>query len=45
MNDKEKNDCLYCFQPLDLADDKSIAEACKYSNVVINLIGAEYESK
>lgn len=33
------------FTPFDLRDDESIAKACRYSNVVINLIGRDYETK
>uniref|UniRef100_A0A1A9WH60 NADH dehydrogenase [ubiquinone] 1 alpha subcomplex subunit 9, mitochondrial n=1 Tax=Glossina brevipalpis TaxID=37001 RepID=A0A1A9WH60_9MUSC len=33
------------FHFYDLNDEKTIRKACKYSNVVINLVGREYETK
>lgn len=33
------------FHPFDLRDEDSIRRCVKYSNVVINLIGREYETK
>lgn len=33
------------FTPFDIRDDESIAKAVQYSNVVINLVGREYETK
>ncbi|KAL4713519.1 hypothetical protein ACJJTC_007757 [Scirpophaga incertulas] len=33
------------FTPFDLRDDESIAKAVRYSNVVINLVGRDYETK
>lgn len=33
------------FTPFDLRDDESIAKAVQYSNVVINLVGRDYETK
>ncbi len=35
--------CL--LQPFDLRDEDKIRESVKYSNVVINLIGREWETK
>lgn len=33
------------FQPYDLRDEESIRKAIKYSNVVINLVGRDFETK
>ncbi|XP_059060052.1 NADH dehydrogenase [ubiquinone] 1 alpha subcomplex subunit 9, mitochondrial [Achroia grisella] len=33
------------FTPFDIRDEESIAKAVRYSNVVINLIGRDYETK
>lgn len=33
------------FTPFDIRDEESIAKAVQYSNVVINLIGRDYETK
>ncbi|KAL0883801.1 hypothetical protein ABMA27_015891 [Loxostege sticticalis] len=33
------------FTPFDLRDEESIAKAVRYSNVVINLVGRDYETK
>ncbi|XP_068627734.1 NADH dehydrogenase [ubiquinone] 1 alpha subcomplex subunit 9, mitochondrial [Battus philenor] len=33
------------FTPYDIRDEESIAKAVKYSNVVINLVGRDYETK
>lgn len=33
------------FQPFHLQDDESIRKAVKYSNVVINLVGRDWETK
>ncbi|XP_072941728.1 NADH dehydrogenase [ubiquinone] 1 alpha subcomplex subunit 9, mitochondrial [Epargyreus clarus] len=33
------------FTPYDIRDDESIAKAVRYSNVVINLVGRDYETK
>ena len=33
------------FQPFDLRDEESIKKSMKYSNVVINLIGRDWETK
>lgn len=33
------------FHVFDLRDEKSIREAVKYSNVVVNLVGREFETK
>lgn len=33
------------FQPFDLRDEDSIRQSVKYSNVVINLIGRDWETK
>ncbi|CAF4955016.1 unnamed protein product [Pieris macdunnoughi] len=33
------------FTPFDIRDDESIARAVQYSNVVINLVGRDYETK
>lgn len=33
------------FQPYHLQDDESIRKAIKYSNVVINLVGRDWETK
>lgn len=33
------------FQPYHLADEKSIYKCLKYSNVVINLVGRDWETK
>ncbi|CAG4940454.1 unnamed protein product [Colias eurytheme] len=33
------------FTPFDIRDDESIAKAVRYSNVVINLVGRDYETK
>lgn len=33
------------FTPYDLRDEESIAKAVRYSNVVINLVGRDYETK
>ncbi|KPI91213.1 PREDICTED: NADH dehydrogenase [ubiquinone] 1 alpha subcomplex subunit 9, mitochondrial [Papilio xuthus] len=33
------------FTPFDIRDEESIAKAVKYSNVVINLVGRDYETK
>lgn len=33
------------FTPYDIRDDESIAKAVQYSNVVINLVGRDYETK
>ncbi|XP_021184702.2 NADH dehydrogenase [ubiquinone] 1 alpha subcomplex subunit 9, mitochondrial [Helicoverpa armigera] len=33
------------FTPFDLRDEESIAKAVQYSNVVINLVGRDYETK
>lgn len=33
------------FTPYDLRDEESIRRAVKYSNVVINLVGRDYETK
>jgi len=33
------------FQPYHLQDEKSIRKAVKYSNVVINLVGRDWETK
>lgn len=33
------------FTPFDLRDEESIARAVRYSNVVINLVGRDYETK
>ena len=33
------------FHPFDIRDEESIRRCIKYSNVVINLIGREYETK
>ena len=37
--------CFLCLQPYDMKDDDSIRRAMKYSNVVINLIGRDWETK
>lgn len=36
---------MMIFQPFNLKDEESIATAMKYSNVVVNLIGREWETK
>lgn len=33
------------FTPYDLRDEESIAKAVRHSNVVINLVGRDYETK
>lgn len=33
------------FTPFDIRDEESIAKAVRYSNVVINLVGRDYETK
>lgn len=33
------------FHPFDIRDEESIRRCVKYSNVVVNLIGREYETK
>lgn len=33
------------FTPYDIRDEASIAKAVKHSNVVINLVGRDYETK
>lgn len=33
------------FTPYDIRDEESIARAVQYSNVVINLVGRDYETK
>lgn len=33
------------FTPFDIRDEESIAKAVQYSNVVINLVGRDYETK
>lgn len=33
------------FTPFDIRDEESIAKSVQYSNVVINLLGRDYETK
>lgn len=33
------------FTPYDIRDEESIAKSMQYSNVVINLVGRDYETK
>ncbi len=37
--------CSITFQPFDLRDEDSLRQVMKYSNVVVNLVGRDWETK